>query len=225
MKILYADDNPNLQTAMKQILNMSNYDVDIAVDGEQAWYFATSNTYDCIILDVMMPKMDGIQVLKKIRERGIQTPVIILTAKSQIEDKIEGLDNGADDYITKPFFAKELLARIRALLRRNVAIIETLNFGNTSLDPQTFEIKNGTKSLKLTRKEFQLLEYLIRHQKMYVSTQKLLDDVWDSDTESFIETVWVFISNLRKKLTAIESNVKIKASRDIGYRVIVEDVQ
>lgn len=225
MKILYADDNPNLQTAMKQILTMSNYDVDVAIDGEQAWSYASNYTYDCIILDVMMPKMDGNQVLRKIRERGIQTPVILLTAKSQIEDKIEGLDNGADDYITKPFFAKELLARIRALLRRNVAIIETLNFGNTCLDPQTYEIKTESKKQKLTRKEFQLLEYLIRHQKMFVSTQKLLDDVWDSDTDSYIETVWVFISNLRKKLSSIDSNVKIKASRDIGYRVVIEDVQ
>jgi len=224
MKILFADDNADLVRALKQILLASNYQVDTANNGEETLALVANNNYDLIILDIMMPVLDGISTLKRLRKDGIQTPVILLTAKSQLEDKIEGLDNGADDYITRPFSAKELLARIRAILRRRDSRIETLEFGDIILDPASFEVKTANKSEKLTRKEYQLLEYLIIHKDTFVSTQKLLDDVWNSNTDSWIETVWVFISNIRKKLISLNSNVEIESSRGIGYKIVVKNV-
>lgn len=223
MKVLYADDNPNLQTAIKQILSMENYDVDLANNGKQAYNLIKENSYSIILLDWMMPEMSGLEVIKQIREEGNDVPVILLSGKAQNEDKVIGLDSGADDFVTKPFYANELLARIRAILRRRKTTFNTLCIGNLKLDSQLYELNVDGKTSKLTKKEYQLVEYLIRNKNTYVSTKMLLNNIWQKDDEIFIETVWVFLSNIRKKLKSIGANVTIKASRDVGYRIIEEN--
>jgi len=219
MKILLVEDEKELSSALKQLLLHFSYEVDCAFDGVEALNYMQLYTYDVIVMDVMMPKLDGIEATKLARTRRINTPILLLTAKSQVEDKIEGLDAGADDYLTKPFSMKELLARIRALSRRSVNIVNNKEFGDLILDKNLYTIKNGEKETKLTRKEYQLLEYLVIHSNGFVESEKLFNDVWKSDSESFINVVWVFIASLRKKLASIDSNVIIKVSRGKGYKL------
>ena len=219
MRILLAEDDKELSNAVTRVLKVSNFDVDQAYDGQEALDYIDYMKYDVIIMDIMMPKMDGITCVKRIRDKKCHTPIIMLTAMSETDDKVNGLDAGADDYLTKPFVVKELLARIRALLRRDSAIVDNYSIGNVTLDSQTFEIKNGSKSQRLTAKEYKLMELLIRNKNQIISTEKIMDDIWDLESDAEINVVWVFISSLRKKLEQIEADHIIKAVRGLGYRL------
>lgn len=187
-------------------------------DGEEALEYLESGNYDGVILDIMMPKLDGIEVLKRLRERGNPIPVLMLTAKSEIDDKVLGLDSGANDYLTKPFHSKELLARIRAMTRTQTAQSGTqLRFGNLTLDRATFVLSSPTGSYRLANKEFQVLELLMANPGHLISTERLMEKIWGYDSEAEINVVWVYISYLRKKLTALHADIQIKATRNAGY--------
>ena len=224
MKLLLVEDERDLSKAIKEILVYSKYEVDTAFDGLEALDYVDQYSYDLIIMDVMMPKMNGIQSLKKIRERHIDTPVIMLTAKSELDDKVEGLDSGADDYLTKPFQVKELLARIRALTRRKSEIVNVSSFGNVIFNSDNSTMSNGDKVVNLTKKEFSLMEYFLRNKNKYITSEKIFDDVWSSDTDAYITVVWVFISTLRRKLASINANIVIDAKRGNGYTLKEKDV-
>ena len=218
MRLLLCEDERDLAAAVKKILEINKYTVDVAYDGIQALEKAHAYRYELIILDVMMPRMDGFQVLKLLRGEGDETPVLMLTARAEIDDKVLGLDSGADDYMTKPFQVKELLARIRALTRRDGEAAPLLTFGNVTLDRNSYELKAKT-SLRLTRTEFQLMEFLIVNHDKLVSTERIMEAVWDYDTEAEINVVWAYISALRKKLDAVGANVTLRAVRGVGYQL------
>jgi len=218
MRLLLAEDEIELSDALKAILKNNNYEVEAVYNGEDALAYLESESYDGAILDIMMPKMDGLTVLQKIRARGNKVPILMLTAKSGIDDRVAGLDSGADDYLSKPFSAKELLARIRAITRRQTeAVSAVIMNGNIELNCASFELNSPTGSMRLSNKEFQMLEMLIANPGQVISTERFRDKLWayDSDVENNI--VWVYISYLRKKLTAAEANVQIKTSRNLGY--------
>ncbi len=217
MKLLFAEDEKSLSKAVSAILEKNNYVVDAVYDGQDALDYIETGDYDAAILDIMMPKMDGITVLKKIRAEGIQIPVIMLTAKSEIDDKVLGLDSGANDYLTKPFDTKELLARLRAITRPVHQTDSTMSFGNLKLDRATFELSTDSGSLRLAGKEFQMMEMLLSGKGQLVSTDRFLEHIWGYETEVEMNVVWVYISYLRKKLEKLKANVKIKASRNLGY--------
>ena len=219
MKLLIIEDDKDLSSALQRVLKIEKYDVDAAYDGVEGLDYINSSEYDLIIMDVMMPKLDGLSLVKQLRTEGNKTPVLMLTARSMIDDKIMGLDMGADDYLTKPFVVKELLARIRALLRRNNNIVDCYKYKDIILDPNSFELKNNDLSVRLTAKEFKLMELLIKNQGIYLSTDRIMDSVWEFDSDVDISVIWVFISSLRKHLDAIKSTVTIKSSRGIGYRL------
>lgn len=218
MNLLFAEDERDLSDAVKRILEINGYSVDAVYDGAEALKHAQSEKYDGIILDVMMPKIDGITVVKTLRSEGSTVPVLILTAKAETDDKVLGLDSGADDYLTKPFVVKELLARIRAMLRRNGENTVKLTFSNVTLDPDKYELK-AEKSVKLTSKEYKLMEYLIINHNAVLSTERIFERVWDYDAEAELNVVWVFISSLRKKLETIRAKAVITATRGVGYRL------
>ena len=224
MKLLLVEDERELSDAIKKVLEISKYDVSVAYDGAEALDILGYEKFDGIILDVMMPKVDGITVVKTMRANGDPTPVLMLTAKAETDDKVTGLDAGADDYLAKPFVVKELLARIRAITRRTGNVSDPYSVGNTVLDPDLSELKTGTAAIRLTNKEFKLMEYLIRNKNILVSTEKIMENVWDYESESEINTVWVFISALRKKLETAGSDCKIKAVRGVGYKLVIENV-
>lgn len=218
MRLLLAEDEKSLSKAIVAILERNNYSVDAVYDGLEALEYLDSDTYDGLILDVMMPKMDGITVLKKIREKGSNIPVLILTAKSEIDDKVLGLDSGANDYLTKPFNTRELLARIRAMTRTStLQTTSILTMGNISLNTATFELSSPGGSFRLANKEFQMLELLMRNAGHLISTERFMEKIWGYDIDAEISVVWVYISYLRKKLTALGANVQIKAARNAGY--------
>jgi DNA-binding response OmpR family regulator len=218
MRILLAEDEKSLSKALKAILTKSNYSVDCVFDGEEAVLYAMASEYDLVIMDIMMPKQDGISALKEIRSKGNSVPVLMLTAKSEIDDKVEGLDSGANDYLTKPFATKELLARIRVLTRQPaVANDNVLKFGNLTLDRGSFELSSPKGKYRLAGKEFQMMEMLMINPGILISTEKFMDKIWGLDSESDISTAWTYISYLRKKLAALEADVQIKAVRNAGY--------
>ena len=218
MRLLLAEDEKELSKALCAVLKHNNYSVDPVFNGQDALDYGLCENYDGIILDIMMPKMDGLTVLKNLREKGVSTPVIILTAKSEIEDRITGLDAGADDYLTKPFAMGELLARIRALTRRKSEFSPNLlSFGNLSLNRETFELSVGEKAIRLGNKEFQMIEMLLSNPGRLISTEQFMERIWGYETEAEINVVWVYISYLRKKLTSLEANLEIKAVRGLGY--------
>ena len=219
MRILLAEDEVSLSKALKVILERNNYSVDQVYDGEEALSFLSADNYDCLILDLMMPKVDGITVLKTMRKEGNMLPVIILTAKSEVDDKVLGLDSGANDYLTKPFNRRELLARIRAITRskENNEGDSILKLGNTILMRDTFILKTDSGETRLQSKEFQILELLMQNKNKLISTERLMEKIWGFDSEAEINVVWVYISNLRKKLASLDSNVEIKATRNAGY--------
>ncbi len=219
MRLLLAEDERELSDTIKRVLEYNKYDVDVAFDGESALTLASDFHYDGVILDIMMPKLDGLSVVRAMRASGNNTPVLILTAKAEIDDRVLGLDAGADDYLTKPFAIKELLARIRALTRRNAVAFESYTIGNTTLKCDTFELCVGASKTRLTGKEFKLIEHLIRNKNVILSTERLMESVWGYDSDSEINVVWVFISSLRKKLESVGSNYTIKAVRGLGYRL------
>ncbi len=223
MRILLAEDERALSKAIIKIFELNKFSADAVYDGADALDYIQSGNYDVAVLDIMMPKMDGLTVLKKVRECGNRIPVIMLTAKSEIEDRVLGLDLGANDYLPKPFDSRELVARIRAVTRGNTETDSKLHLGNISLDRTTFELSSPGGSFRLTNKEFQLLEYFMANPKRVLSTEQIMAKVWGYDSESEINVVWVYISYLRKKLTAIGANIQIKASRNAGYYLEVCD--
>lgn len=224
MRILLAEDEKDLSKALVTIFSKNNYSVDAVYDGEDALSYIESGIYDCAILDVMMPKMDGITVLKKVRAQGINIPILILTAKTEVEDRILGLDSGADDYMTKPFFAKELLARIRAITRRNNSSdTSKISYGNTTLDRTTYTLSTDSSSFRLANKEYQMLEMLLLKPGQVISVDKFMEKIWGFDSESEINVVWVYISYLRKKLNQLNSNIEIKAMRNSGYYLSIKN--
>lgn len=217
MRILLAEDEVSLARAIVKILEKNHYSADAVYNGVDALSYLESGDYDAAILDVMMPKMDGITVLKKARAQGISVPVIMLTAKSEVDDKVLGLDSGANDYMTKPFDTKELLARIRAATRGQKPTDSKLSFGNITLDRTTFALSSPSGSFRLANKEFQMMEILISNPKHLVSTERLMEKIWGYEADTEINVVWVYISYLRKKLTALHANIQIKSYRNAGY--------
>lgn len=218
MRLLFAEDEKALSKALTAILERNNYTVDAVYDGQSALDYLVADNYDGVILDIMMPKLDGISVLKKIRDRGNLVPVLLLTAKSEVDDKVLGLDAGANDYLAKPFDSKELLARIRAMTRTQTAQASSkIQFGNVVLDRATFELSSVSGSFRLSNKEFQMLEFLMSNPRQIISAERFMEKIWGYDSETEINVVWVYISYLRKKLTAIHANVQIKATRNVGY--------
>lgn len=218
MRLLLAEDEKELSNALVTILKHNNYSVDAVYDGLEALDYLQAENYDGAILDIMMPKMDGLTVLRKLRESGSDLPVLMLTAKSEIDDRVMGLDSGADDYLTKPFATKELLARIRSMTRRQAEVTDNiLRYGNIKLDRATFELSADSGSFRLANKEFQMMEMLLANPKILISTDRFMEKIWGYDSEAEINVVWVYISYLRKKLAAISANAVIKASRGAGY--------
>lgn len=218
MKLLYAEDEQDMSEAVTDILRHSNYIVDAVYNGRDALDYALADSYDGIILDIMMPQMDGIEVIRELRKNGCRTPIILLTAKSQVENKIEGLDAGADDYLAKPFEFGELLARIRAMLRRREEFTpDILTCGELSLNIQSAQLSYGNNSFTLPRLEYRLMEQLMLNQGIYLSSDELLSKVWGYDSDAEVGTVWVYISYLRKRLSALGANAEIKVKRGTGY--------
>lgn len=218
MRLLLAEDEKALSKALTAILERNNYSVDAVYDGQSALEYLETDNYDGVILDIMMPKVDGLTVLRKVREKGNLIPILLLTAKSEVDDKVEGLDAGANDYLTKPFHSKELLARIRAITRTQSAqTTSKLTFGNVTLDQATFELSTAKGSFRLANKEFQMLELMMSNPHQLIPSERFLEKIcgYDSDTE--INVVWVYISYLRKKLTALHADIQIKATRNAGY--------
>lgn len=218
MRILLAEDERELSNALVAILKHNHYSVDAVYNGTDALNYGMSQNYDGIVLDIMMPKMNGIDVLKLLRSRGVETPVLLLTAKAELDDKILGLDSGADDYLTKPFAMGELMARIRALTRRNTGFAPNkLTIGNITLNRENFELSSENGSVRLGNKEFQMLEMLMSNPNLLISTEKFMDRIWGYDSEAEINVVWVYISYIRKNLASIGANIEIKATRGVGY--------
>ncbi|MGN0666383.1 MAG: response regulator transcription factor [Huintestinicola sp.] len=218
MKLLFAEDEISMSEAVVDILEYHKYIVDAVYNGQDALEYARLEKYDGIILDIMMPKMSGIDVLKQLRSEGCKTPVLLLTAKAEVEDRIQGLDSGADDYLPKPFAMGELLARVRAMLRRREEFTpDILRCGGISLNLQSYMLSGGGQSFQLSKLEYRLMEILMINQGTYLSTDDLMAKVWGYDSEAEIGTVWVYISYLRKKLAALGGTAEIKAKRNIGY--------
>ncbi len=227
MRILIIEDEYNLAHLIQNKLKKENYTIDISLDGEDGLYKSLSNIYDLIILDLMLPKRNGFEILKEIKENNIDSQVIILTAKSTLSDKLEGFEYGADDYLTKPFHLEELLARVNARLRKNDnnKKIDILEFADLKLDIKTTKLtcKNNNESIEIVCKEFLILEYLMRNSNQVVPKDILYDKVWGIDNDSISNNLEAYISFIRKKLKVIDSNVNIKAIRGLGYKLEVLD--
>ena len=222
MKLLYAEDEISMSEAVVDILTYHNYTVDAVYDGADALDYAKNEHYDGIILDIMMPKLSGLEVLTELRKSGINAPVLLLTAKADVDDRITGLDAGADDYLPKPFATRELLARVRAMLRRREEFTpDILRCSNISLNMQSYELFSTTQSITLPKAEYKIMELLMLNRGIYLSTEDILVKVWGYETEADIGIVWVYISYLRKKLSTLGADVEIRAKRNIGYTLEV----
>lgn len=222
MRILLAEDERSLSRAMMALLERNHYSADAVYDGEEALAYLECGNYDALILDLMMPKLDGLSVLRRLREGGNRIPVLILTAKSEVDDKVLGLDTGANDYLTKPFSTPELMARIRAMTRsQTTQATSRLTFGNITLDQTTFELSSPSSSVRLTNKEFQMMELLMCNPRQRISSERFLERIWGYDSDVELNVVWVYLSYLRKKLAALQANVQIKAFRNAGYALEV----
>ena len=221
MRLLLVEDEKQLSEALKQILIKNKYTVDAVYNGDDGLDYALTGVYDVIILDVMLPKLNGLEVLKMIRKRKITTPIILLTAKGTVEDRILGLDSGADDYLPKPFAPEELLARLRALTRRNTNLINEniLEFADIKLNLSTYEMEANDNNITLTQKEFDILKYFMQRPKLVVSKDDLITKLWGFDADIDHNNIEVYISFLRKKLSYVESDVKITTIRRVGYRL------
>ena len=218
MRVLLVEDEKRMAQALCEILRQEKYDVDHCADGLEGLAAIEAGAYDLVVLDVMLPHKDGFSIAREARAKGIRTPILMLTAKSELDDTVTGLDCGADDYLTKPFASQELLARIRAMTREQTAqTTSQLHVGNVTLDRATFELSTPSGSLRLANKEFQMLELLMCNPRNLISTERFLEKIWGYDNEAEINVVWVYISYLRKKLAALHSNVQIKARRNVGY--------
>ena len=222
MRLLIAEDELDLAEALTVFFEKNQFSVDAVNDGFSAYEYGASGDYDGIILDVMMPKMDGIEVLQRLRQEGIKTPIMMLTAKGQKDDRIAGFNAGADDYLPKPFEPDELICRVRAMLRRSQDYKPTvLSFGDLSLDTSNGLLECGGKSIRLNGREFQLMELFMRSPKIVFPAERMMERIWGWDSDAEINVVWVHISNLRKKLKSIGSRVSIYANRGLGY--VLED--
>ena len=222
MKLLLAEDETAMAEAVVDILNYHKYSVDVVYNGKDALQALQSSRYDGAILDIMMPGMDGLSVLRHLRREGNATPVLLLTARSEVQDRINGLDAGADDYLPKPFVMGELLARVRAMLRRRESYApDVLRIGNLELDHSRYMLVFDRDSCTLSRLEYQLMELLMRNPGITFSSDALLERIWGCNTEAEVGSVWVYISYLRKKLAALNANVEIKSKRGLGYSLEV----
>ena len=220
MRLLYAEDERALSEAVTDILTYHKYIVDTAYNGEDAYDYAVAGEYDGIILDIMMPKRDGLEVLSALRKNGCRTPVLLLTAKAQVEERIQGLDAGADDYLPKPFDMGELLARVRAMLRRREEFQpDLISFGDLTLNIQSGTLSCGGTEFILPKQEYRLMEQLMLNQNIFLSTEELLVKAWGYDAKRDINSVWLYISYIRKRLSAMNSEVEIVSKRNIGYRL------
>jgi DNA-binding response OmpR family regulator len=218
MKILFAEDDRDLSAAVKALLERSGYLVDAVGDGAEAVDYVLAEAYDGMILDWMMPEKDGVQALREMRQKGIKTPCLLLTARDDVEDRVTGLDAGADDYLSKPFNGKELLARVRAMLRRRESFVPDLvSWEDLQLDKGSCELRCGTNSVRLTGKMYQLMELFIENPKHLFSAQQLMDKIWGWESEAEINVVWVNISQLRKKIAELNSETEIRVYRGTGY--------
>ncbi len=223
MKLLLADDEKDFVKALSQSLKSSNYCVDCVYNGQDAYDYAMTEKYDVIILDVMMPKLNGFEVAEELRDSKCQTPILFLSAKGDIDNRVKGLDLGGDDYLAKPFKLEELLARLRAIIRRsNRETSNIITYGNVSLDISSYKLICGDKAINLINKEFQIMELLMLQPGKVYSTNLIMEKVWNVDTLSDISTVWVFISNLRRKIEFIGGNVIIKSNRGSGYSLMLK---
>lgn len=222
MRILIAEDDPKLLKSLVHIFELNNYAVDGVDNGVDAFDFAFSGEYDGLILDIMMPGIDGVTLLKKLRLSGITTPALFLTAKTEIYQKIEGLDAGADDYLPKPFSTGELLARVRAMLRRKDNFIpDLLTFEALSLNRSTYELVYQNKTQTLSGKEFQIMEMLMQNSTAILSAEQLITHIWGWNTNVDTSVIWVHISNIRKKIDLLGASVSIKFVRNVGYTLEV----
>ena len=222
MRILIAEDEISTAKALKVILEKNKFSVDIVHNGDDAWSYVKTTPYEVVVLDIMMPGMSGLEVLSLMRENKINTPVLMLTAKSEIEDKVAGLEAGADDYLAKPFASSELIARVKALGRRSEVYSDSVRtLGNISLDGNRYELRSGDQTVSLTNKEYQLLELFILHPGFVFSTEHLMEKIWGIDSDSDIDVVWTHIGFVRKKLKNINADVEIKTIRGAGYSLEV----
>ncbi len=218
MRILIAEDDARLLKSLIHILKMNNLPADGVDNGTDALYYAMNGEYDGLILDIMMPGMDGLQVLRRLREKGITTPALFLTARTSVSQRVEGLDAGADDYLPKPFATDELLARVRAMLRRRDSFVPSLLcYRDVSLNRSTYEISFQQHTVSLSGKEFQVMEILMQNPHMVVTTEQLITKIWGFDITVDTSVVWVHISNIRKKLTSISAPIQIRFQRGAGY--------
>lgn len=223
MRILVADDEREMTEVLTELLRRAHYSVDVVYNGQDALDYGLAENYDCLILDIMMPELDGLQVLQALRWQQVSTPVLLLTAKGQVIDRIAGLDSGADDYLPKPFDNGELVARVRALTRRGgVYLPNVLTAGKATLDRSTFELRGSRGAVRLGNKEFQMLELLMRQKGRPISTEQFMERIWGYDSEAELNVVWAYISYLRRKLEAVGAEVRITARRGQGY--LLEEV-
>ena len=218
MRVLIAEDEISLARGLKFLLEKNNFTVDITHNGLDALDFFRTSVYDVIVLDIMMPGTDGLSVLSEIRRAGSTVPVMMLSAKAEVEDRVAGLERGADDYLPKPFATQEFLARVKALARRNAGYVgDALTFGNVRLDCSCYELSCGEKTVRLNNKEFQLLELFFRHPRIVFSTEHIMDKLWDLESSAGVEVVWTYIGFIRKKLKEVQADVEIRTIRGAGY--------
>ncbi len=217
MRILLAEDERPLARAVVKILEKNNYSADAVFNGTDALDYLAAGNYDAVILDIMMPVMDGLTALRKLRSSGSTIPVLLLTAKSEVDDKVLGLDTGANYYLTKPFDTRELLATLRVITRAQTQGDSRLTLGNITLDRSSYELSSPQGSFRLTNKEFQMMELFLSHPRQIFSAERFMEKIWGFDSEAEINVVWVYVSYLRKKLSALQANVVIRSIRSAGY--------
>lgn len=218
MRLLIADDDKDIVKALKALFEHNHYSVDTTFNGTDACAYALEGNYDGIVLDIMMPGMDGLEILRNLRAQGLKTPVLLLSARGEIDDRVNGLDAGADDYLAKPFAARELLARVRAMLRRKENYqAEILQFEGMILNLSTFELHYQEQSIRLVNREFQMLRLLMQSPGVIISTEQFMERIWGWDSDVEVSIVWVYISNLRKKFDKLGAPAAIRAVRGVGY--------
>jgi DNA-binding response OmpR family regulator len=225
MRILLAEDERDLSEALVTVLQKNNYSVDAVYNGQDAVEYMDAGNYDAAIFDVMMPKKDGLEALRELRSKGVEIPILLLTAKTQISDRVDGLDSGADDYLTKPFAVDELLARIRTMTRRKSEgrSENHIVMGNVKLDLVNSEIISESGSAFLGNREFQMMEIFMNNKDQFISAERIFERIWGYDSDADMSVIWVNISNLRKKLRKIGANTQVNAKRNTGYRLVVID--
>lgn len=224
MRILIAEDEVGIAKALKLILEKNRFSVDMVHNGTDALDYLLSVSYDAVVLDIMMPGLDGLEVLSRAREAGVSAPVLFLSAKAEVEDRVAGLDAGADDYLPKPFATSEFISRVKALTRRSGSYVpELIRLGNTTLDLSGYTLSTGDRSVRLNNKEFQLMELFMRNRGRVFSTENLMDKVWGLDSDAEIDVVWTYIGFLRKKLKQLCADIEIKTIRGAGYALEVTE--